>query len=77
MRDNDAIEELRKAVRAEIARTIGIEAQVVMVPPKSLPFTSSGKLSRAGAKGMYLAGEIVEIADEYDSCEDVMAVAAE
>jgi hypothetical protein len=32
-----------------------------MVPPRSLPFTSSGKLSRAGAKTGYLAGEIAEI----------------
>lgn len=77
LRDNEAIEELRKTVRAEIARTIGIEAQVVMIPPKSLPFTSSGKLSRAGAKGMFVDGDIVEIVDDYDTFESVMAVAAE
>jgi hypothetical protein len=32
-----------------------------MVPPKSLPFTSSGKLSRAGAKQRFLVGEISEL----------------
>jgi fatty-acyl-CoA synthase len=32
-----------------------------MVPPKSLPFTSSGKLSRAAAKQKYLSGEIAEV----------------
>ena len=32
-----------------------------MAPPKSLPFTSSGKLSRAGAKQKYLSGEIAEV----------------
>jgi fatty-acyl-CoA synthase len=33
----------------------------VLVPPRSLPFTSSGKLSRAGARERYLAGEVREI----------------
>ena len=32
-----------------------------MVPPKSLPFTSSGKLSRAAAKQKFLSGEIAEV----------------
>ena len=32
-----------------------------MVPPKSLPFTSSGKLSRAGAKQKFQSGEIAEL----------------
>ena len=77
LRDSEAIEEVRKAVRAEIARTIGIEAQVVMIPPKSLPFTSSGKLSRAGARTMFLDGDIVEIANDFYSFESAMAVAAE
>jgi len=31
---------------------------VVLVPPRSLPFTSSGKLSRAGAKALLVSGEI-------------------
>ena len=31
---------------------------VELVPPKSLPRTSSGKLSRAKAKKLYLSGEI-------------------
>ena len=33
-----------------------------MVAPKSLPFTTSGKLSRAGAKQKFLSGEIAELA---------------
>jgi hypothetical protein len=33
-----------------------------MVAAKSLPFTSSGKLSRAGAKASYLAGRMGDIA---------------
>jgi fatty-acyl-CoA synthase len=31
---------------------------VELVPPRTLPRTSSGKLSRAKAKKQYLAGEI-------------------
>ena len=31
---------------------------VELVPPKSLPRTSSGKLSRAKAQKLYLSGEI-------------------
>jgi fatty-acyl-CoA synthase len=59
---SDEIEALRKEVSAVIYRACGIECQVVMIPPRSLPFTSSGKLSRAGAKQRYLDGTICEIA---------------
>jgi fatty-acyl-CoA synthase len=31
---------------------------VELVPPKTLPRTSSGKLSRAKARNLYLSGEI-------------------
>ena len=44
-----------------VHQTAGVKCTIVLVPPKSLPFTSSGKLSRAGAKDGYLAGEIAEI----------------
>jgi fatty-acyl-CoA synthase len=59
--DEAAIEALRREVSAVVHRSAGVECRVVMVPPKSLPFTSSGKLSRAGAKQKFLAGEIAEI----------------
>jgi fatty-acyl-CoA synthase len=59
--DAAAIEHLRHAVSAVVHHSAGIECKVVMVPPKSLPFTSSGKLSRAGAKQKYLSGEIAEL----------------
>ncbi len=35
----------------------GLQAHIVLVPPRSLPQTSSGKLSRSRARAMYLAGE--------------------
>ena len=34
----------------------GLETCVVLVPPRSLPQTSSGKLSRSRARDMYLDG---------------------
>ncbi len=34
----------------------GVETRVVLVPPHSLPLTSSGKMSRSRARAIYLAG---------------------
>ena len=59
--DEAAIEALRHEVSAAVHRSAGVDCKVVMVPPKCLPFTSSGKLSRAGAKQKYLSGEIAEL----------------
>jgi fatty-acyl-CoA synthase len=59
--DSAEIEKLRRDVSAVVHHSAGVECDVVLVPPKSLPFTSSGKLSRAGARTKYLSGEIAEI----------------
>jgi fatty-acyl-CoA synthase len=59
--DAAEMEDLRRKVAAVVHQTAGIECAVVLVAPKSLPFTSSGKLSRAGAKDGYLTGDIAEI----------------
>ncbi|MCA3555066.1 fatty acyl-AMP ligase [Aestuariivirga sp.] len=61
MQDKALIEALRHDVSAVVHRSAGVECKVVMVPPKSLPFTSSGKLSRAAAKQKFLSGEIAEL----------------
>ncbi|MDE2581279.1 MAG: fatty acyl-AMP ligase [Rhodospirillales bacterium] len=51
----------RHALASEVASLLrgrhGLDAKVVLVPPHSLPQTSSGKLSRSRARMMYLAGE--------------------
>ena len=60
--DAAEMEELRRKVAGVVHQSAGVECKVVLVPPKSLPFTSSGKLSRAGAKQKYLSGEIAEMA---------------
>ncbi|MGE4250070.1 MAG: fatty acyl-AMP ligase [Parvibaculaceae bacterium] len=59
--DPAEMEELRRKIIAVVHQTAGVECAIVLVPPKSLPFTSSGKLSRAGAKDGYLAGTITEV----------------
>lgn len=61
MRKELDCEELRREIASIVYRQAGVECDVVLVPPRSLPFTSSGKLSRAGAKLRYLSGEIAEI----------------
>jgi fatty-acyl-CoA synthase len=49
-------EKLRREVYALLQRAHGVEARVTLVPPKALPQTSSGKLSRSKAKANYLTG---------------------
>ncbi|NGY03630.1 fatty acyl-AMP ligase [Solimonas terrae] len=57
-RSNDP--DLRDAIGAEVAGVLrtrhGVHADVVPVPPRALPQTSSGKLSRAKARQLYLKG---------------------
>ncbi|MHA6317830.1 fatty acyl-AMP ligase [Altererythrobacter sp. CAU 1778] len=50
--------ELRDQIRERVRSVTGMNCVVELVPPRSLPRTSSGKLSRAKAKKLYLAGEI-------------------
>jgi fatty-acyl-CoA synthase len=71
------MEELRRAAAAAVHRSAGVECQIVLVPPKSLPFTSSGKLSRAGAKARYLTGEIAELARAASNDDEAHLVAAQ
>jgi fatty-acyl-CoA synthase len=49
---------LHQQIRDKVRSITGMNCVVELVPPRSLPRTSSGKLSRAKAKKLYLAGEI-------------------
>jgi fatty-acyl-CoA synthase len=49
---------LRQAVADAVSATTGTPCVVHLVPPRSLPFTSSGKLARGEAKRRFLIGEI-------------------
>jgi acyl-CoA synthetase (AMP-forming)/AMP-acid ligase II len=54
----------RSALEHEITGLLrtkhGVEVEVVLVPPRSLPQTSSGKLSRSRAKAMYQGGAFAQ-----------------
>ncbi len=49
---------LHALIRDKVRSITGMNCVVELVPPRSLPRTSSGKLSRAKAKKLYLSGEI-------------------
>jgi fatty-acyl-CoA synthase len=49
---------LRDAIRDRVRSITGMNCVVELVPPRTLPRTSSGKLSRAKARSLYLTGEI-------------------
>ncbi|MEN8677449.1 MAG: AMP-binding protein, partial [Alteriqipengyuania sp.] len=49
---------LRERIREKVQSVTGMNCVVELVPPRTLPRTSSGKLSRAKAKRLYLSGEI-------------------
>ena len=52
---------LHALVAEKVRAILGHPAVVELVPPRSLPRTSSGKLSRAKAKSQYLSGEIMAL----------------
>ncbi len=45
-------------VRARVQESVGVTCEVILVPARSLPKTTSGKLARGRAKSMFVAGEI-------------------
>jgi fatty-acyl-CoA synthase len=49
---------LRDQIRERVRAITGIMPVVELVPPRTLPRTSSGKLSRVKARSLYLSGEI-------------------
>ncbi|WP_046348015.1 fatty acyl-AMP ligase [Sphingomonas changbaiensis] len=53
---------LRDAIREKVRSITGMNCVVELVPPRTLPRTSSGKLSRAKARNLYLSGEIQPLA---------------
>jgi len=47
-----------------IRRTAGVDCQAILVPPRSLTFTSSGKLSRAAVREDFLSGVLRPLTEE-------------
>jgi fatty-acyl-CoA synthase len=60
--DLDERARLREAIREKVRSITGMNCVVELVPPRTLPRTSSGKLSRAKARNLYLSGEIQPLA---------------
>lgn len=60
-RTSDPVERarLKESIRQKVRSITGMNCVVELVPPRTLPRTSSGKLSRVKARQLYLAGEIV------------------
>ncbi len=56
--DPDQRRELHDVIRDKVRAVTGMNCVVELVPPRTLPRTSSGKLSRAKAKKLYLEGSI-------------------
>ncbi len=49
---------LREEIREKVRSVTGMNCVIELIPPRTLPRTSSGKLSRAKARKLYLDGDI-------------------
>jgi fatty-acyl-CoA synthase len=56
--DNEERLKLREAIKTKVKAITGMSCVVELVPPRTMPRTSSGKLSRSKARLQYLSGEI-------------------
>jgi fatty-acyl-CoA synthase len=56
--DDAERQRLREEIRERVRAVTGMNCVIELVPPRTLPRTSSGKLSRAKARNLYLNGEI-------------------
>lgn len=56
--DDAERQRLREEIRDRVRSVTGMNCVIELIPPRTLPRTSSGKLSRAKARNLYLAGEI-------------------
>ncbi len=52
-----ARKQLLKDVNAIVRKSVGVDTKVVLAPTRSLPLTSSGKISRTFTKVRYLSGD--------------------
>ncbi|MCP4327120.1 MAG: fatty acyl-AMP ligase [Alphaproteobacteria bacterium] len=75
--DAEANRELKREITAIVRSTAGVDCKVVLVPPRSISMTSSGKISRAGARDNYLSGLYAEVARDRASATSQNASIAE
>ncbi|MEP5761855.1 MAG: fatty acyl-AMP ligase [Litoreibacter sp.] len=60
LKDAAAREEIKREIVAAVRDVVGVPFKFEFVAQRSLPVTSSGKLSRAGSRSRYLGGELTE-----------------
>ncbi len=56
--DDGERQRLREEIRERVRSVTGMNCVIELIPPRTLPRTSSGKLSRAKARNLYLNGDI-------------------
>ncbi|MCU6453803.1 fatty acyl-AMP ligase [Sphingomonas sp. A2-49] len=56
--DDAERQRLREEIRERVRSVTGMNCVIELIPPRTLPRTSSGKLSRAKARNLYLNGDI-------------------
>jgi fatty-acyl-CoA synthase len=54
--EEDARAQLLQDVNAIVRKSVGVDTKIVLAPIRSLPLTSSGKISRTFTKVRYLSG---------------------
>jgi len=60
MRDPQERIALEEEVKRQVMKATGVNCHVQLIPPRTLPRTSSGKLSRVKARAQFLAGSLSE-----------------
>lgn len=68
-RDPQARQRLRQRIHAALFQQFAVNCRVVLIPPRTLPFTSSGKLSRTQARARYLSGHLAPDAASFAASE--------
>ncbi|RMF14890.1 MAG: fatty acyl-AMP ligase [Alphaproteobacteria bacterium] len=58
LRDEQERAAFAERVRRQVQESTGVNCRVVLIPPRTLPRTSSGKLSRTKARQQFLSGAI-------------------
>ena len=58
LRDEDERNAFVEEIKIQVMKATGIQCQIELVPPRTLPRTSSGKLSRVKARAQFLSGAL-------------------
>ena len=58
LRDDDERSAFVEEIKIQVMKATGIQCQIELVPPRTLPRTSSGKLSRVKARAQFISGAL-------------------